>query len=276
MKKEMWKYGVIIMVIIAFVFFIIHLFTDAILKEEKIHASIEPMENEIVSTLTENQNLDEMRISNSINRNDYDCYLINLEKNVDRLTTFTTYYNNSDLSSKTFIKMKAIYGKDIDYSSFISPRVEMNMTPGMVGCFLSHLEVYKNILNGDKQFALVFEDDARMIRNIQKSVIETILQIIPSDWDIVLLGYDVSNPVHHKIVQFNGYIKPYGFYGTHAYLINKTGAEKLLKLVKMPFTNQIDHEMGELCELGLMNVYGIQRPVVWQEARFTDVQTNPE
>jgi glycosyl transferase family 25 len=211
-----------------------------------------------------------------INRNDYDCYLINLEKNTDRLKTFTTYYSNSDLNSETFNKVKAIYGKYIDYSSFISPKVELNMTPGMVGCFLSHLEVYKKIINGDKPYALIFEDDARMIRNIQKSVIEIIPQFFPSDWDIILLGYDISNPVHHEIVKYPNYIKLHGFYGTHAYLITKSGAEKLLELVKIPFTNQIDHVMGELCELGLLNVYGIPSPVVWQEARFTDVQTNPE
>lgn len=215
-------------------------------------------------------------IANIIKREDYDCYLINLEKNNDRLATFTQYYNNSDLKDPEFIKVKAIYGKDIDYASFISPNVELNMTAGMVGCFLSHLDVYNKIINGDKRYAFVFEDDARMIRNIHKSAIEKLPEYIPEDWDIILLGYDISNPVHHEIVQYPNYIKLHGFYGTHAYLITKAGATKMMNLVKMPFTNQIDYVMGELCKLGLLNIYGVSNPVAWQEARFTDVQTSPE
>ena len=220
--------------------------------------------------------LDYIQDGDIIKPEDYDRYLINLEKNTDRLASFAQYYNNSDLKISPFTKVKAIYGKDIDYTSFISPNVELNMTPGMVGCFLSHLNVYKTIIDGDKEMALVFEDDARIIKNIHANTIEKLPQIIPEDWDIILLGYDISNPVHHKIIRSRDCIKLHGFYGTHAYLISKEGAKKMINLVKMPFTNQIDHAMGELCELGLLNVYGVSSPVAWQEARFTDVQTNPE
>jgi glycosyl transferase family 25 len=150
------------------------------------------------------------------------------------------------------------------------------MTPGMVGCFLSHLDIYKKIVDGNKKYALIFEDDAIMIRNIQRSAIQVFPQIMPADWDIILLGYDASNPIHHKTIQYNTYKKMHRFYGTHGYLITKAGARKMLNATQIPFKNQIDHEMGELCERGLLNVYGITNPVVWQEARFTDVQTNPE
>jgi GR25 family glycosyltransferase involved in LPS biosynthesis len=239
---------------------------------------LEPMQNELQNVIMENSISIEKPspMTTKISRNDYDCYLINLEKNEDRLVTFTTYYNNSDLKDIPFIKIKAIYGKDINYASFISPDAELNMTPGMVGCFLSHLEIYKKMANSDKNYALIFEDDARMIRNIQSSSIDIIPTIIPSDWDIVLLGYDISNPVHHKTIDFNNYKKMHGFFGTHAYLITKEGAAKFLKLVKKPFTNQIDYIMGDMCKNEVLNVYGLNSPVAWQQARFTDVQTMPE
>ena len=235
---------------------------------------IEPMYNN-----TNNINTNNIQLPNTTNlltRDDYDCYLINLEKNAERLSVFSSYYKESDLNKIPYIKIKAIYGRDIDYASFISPNAELNMTPGMVGCFLSHLHIYNEIKKSIKDYALIFEDDARMIRDIQISTINNIKNTIPNDWDIILLGYDVSHPLNHEIVQYDNYIKVYGFYGTHAYLITKRGAEKMLNLAKIPFTNQIDHVMGDLCRLGLLNVYGISSPVVWQEARFTDVQTNPE
>jgi len=233
---------------------------------------IEPMYNNNINI----NNIQPPNTTNTLSCDDYDCYLINLEKNAERLSVFSSYYKESDLNKNNFIKIKAIYGRDIDYASFISPDVELNMTPGMVGCFLSHLHVYNEIKKSTKDYALIFEDDARMIRDIQASTINNIKNIIPNDWDIILLGYDVSHPLNHDIIRYDNYIKVYGFYGTHAYLITKAGAAKMLNLVKIPFTNQIDYVMGELCKLGLLNVYGVPAPVAWQEARFTDVQTNPE
>ena len=122
-----------------------------------------------------------------------------------------------------------------------------------------------------KDYALIFEDDAYILRDLNLSMISSIFGSVPDDWDIILLGYDISNPVH-KYEKLDGYLKIYNFWGTHAYLIKKTAAKKLLDLTRIPFTNQIDHVMGDLCRKGLLNVYGILNPLVFQDARYTDVQ----
>lgn len=207
----------------------------------------------------------------NVKRSDFDCYLINLDKNKDRLKKFTSSYKGSGLKEEEFIHFKAIYGKDIKYKEYISDKVEINMTPGMVGCFLSHLAIYKMMTKSLKDYALIFEDDASLSRDLNVSMISSIFNSTPDDWDIILLGYDTSNPVH-KYEKLDGYFKMYNFWGTHAYLIKKTAAAKLLDLTRIPFTNQIDHVMGDLCSKGLLNVYGIQNPLVFQDARYTDVQ----
>jgi hypothetical protein len=102
-------------------------------------------------------------------------------------------------------------------------------------------------------------------------MISSIFDSTPEDWDIILLGYDISNPVH-KYEKLDGYLKMYNFWGTHSYFIKKTAAAKLLNLVKIPFTNQIDHVMGDFCKKGFLNVYGIENRLVFQDARYTDVQ----
>ena len=210
-------------------------------------------------------------MASKIKRSDFDCYVINLDKNKDRLKKFTSTYDDSGLTEDRFKRVEAIYGKEINYQEYISDDVEISMTPGMVGCFLSHLNVYNMILNSNKEYALIFEDDAYILRDLNLSMISSIFDSTPEDWDIILLGYDISNPVH-KYEKLDGYLKMYNFWGTHSYFIKKTAAAKLLNLVKIPFTNQIDHVMGDFCKKGFLNVYGIENRLVFQDARYTDVQ----
>lgn len=207
----------------------------------------------------------------NVKRSDFDCYVINLEKNEDRLKKFTSTYEGSGLTENPFLRMKAIYGKDINYQEYISDEVEINMTPGMVGCFLSHMYIYDMMMKSMKEYALIFEDDAYIMRDLNLGMISYIFGSIPDDWDIILIGYDISNSVH-KYEKMDGYLKMYNFWGTHAYFIKKMAAKKLLDLTKIPFTNQIDYVMGDLCKKGLLNVYGIPNPLVFQYAQYTDVQ----
>jgi len=206
-----------------------------------------------------------------VKRSDFDCYVINLDKNKDRLQKFTSAYGDTGLREWPFKRFAAIYGKEINYKDYISDKVEINMTTGMVGCFISHLHVYNMILNGDKEYALIFEDDANITKDLNLNAISSIFDSMPEDWDIILIGYDISNPVH-KYEKFDGYLRMYNFWGTHAYFIKKAAAAKLLNLVKTPFTNQIDHVMGNLCKKGMLNVYGIPNCLVFQDSRYTDVQ----
>ena len=210
-------------------------------------------------------------MSLNVKRSDFDCYVINLDKNRDRLKKFTFTYDGSGLKEEKFIRFSAIYGKDINYKELISDNVEINMTPGMVGCFMSHMYVYDMMTKSMKDYALIFEDDAYILRDLNMSMISSIFNSTPDDWDIILLGYDISNPVH-KYEKLDGYLKMYNFWGTHAYFIKKSAAKKMLDLTKIPFTNQIDHVMGDLCREGLLNVYGIPNRLVFQDARYTDVQ----
>ena len=210
-------------------------------------------------------------IMTGLRRSDFDCYVINLDKNENRLQKFTSNYVSSGLKNEPFVRIKAIYGKEINYKDYISDKVEIKMTPGMVGCFLSHLQLYDTILKCNKEYALVFEDDANITKDLNLSMISSMFDSIPEDWDIILIGYDISNPIH-KYEKFDGYLRMYNFWGTHAYFIKKTAAAKLLNLVKTPFTNQIDHVMGDLCKKGMLNVYGIPNCLVFQDSRYTDVQ----
>jgi GR25 family glycosyltransferase involved in LPS biosynthesis len=90
----------------------------------------------------------------------YKSFLINLDRRNDRLERIKTFSNllPSDLKrvsacdGKDLIKTKRLrsFCKNCDYA----------MRPGVIGCALSHLKLYKNLLEDEKiDGYLIFEDD---------------------------------------------------------------------------------------------------------------------
>lgn len=207
----------------------------------------------------------------SINRQNMDCYVINLEKNKDRMRNFQSSYNASDLATEQVIRINGIYGKEIPYENYISETPEDTLGAGMVGCFLSHLETFSQIEKGDKPYALIFEDDAKMDPKIYENTIQNVQNNVPDDWDVILLGYLNYDPTH-KYVDYGNYLHALHFWGLHGYLVNQNGAKKLGELMQPPFSNQIDHVMSRLSREGKLKIYAVKTPVVEQNAKYTDVQ----
>jgi len=72
-------------------------------------------------------------------------------------------------------RSSAIYGKDIDHSSFIdankSFKVEGRMlSPGDIGTALSHRTVYDLIISGGYPYALILEDDVKLPEKFREIV----------------------------------------------------------------------------------------------------------
>ena len=101
-------------------------------------------------------------IKENFNGDDFNVYLIHMAKNKDRLTNFNNYHNNSDLSFKKINIFPAIVGRDLNLINFVSSKGyeqilmtertnkrhhHYDLTRGAVGCYLSHLSIYKKKMN---------------------------------------------------------------------------------------------------------------------------------
>jgi len=94
------------------------------------------------------------------------------------------------------------------------------------------------------------------------------LKVVPPDWDILLLGVMCL-----KCDIEENYIKINRFWGTHGYIVNKAGANKLLEFLDKPLSKQIDADTSLLIKRGLINVYGINPIIVAQDPVFgSDIQ----
>jgi len=143
----------------------------------------------------------------------------------------------------------AIHGKDINVQWYkhnlkdfkFNQRIK-KINPGMVGCLISHLSLWKKCIEL-QQPILIFEHDAIVIREIPHSIIAKFEDVCNLDWlsrrttdydrqvqinrgDNVHL-YMKKRPPYSGLELYNkSHIK-----GAHAYIIKPQGAQKLVDFV---------------------------------------------
>lgn len=106
-------------------------------------------------------------------------------------------------------------------------------TRGQLGCTLSHLNLYKKIVD-EKLYdkICILEDDAIFTDNINN--LETYMNQLPQDWGMFYLGFDGPNP-HPNYSQNLIEISQSNFHTlhcTHALAIRPWFCEKMLELNK--------------------------------------------
>lgn len=89
-------------------------------------------------------------------------YLVSLEQDYKRRALLKDRFPKN---YQSFIHIQATYGKELkasDYFKYCSQHYEQNkrlMTPGEVGCTLSHMNALEAFLNTSDEYALMLEDD---------------------------------------------------------------------------------------------------------------------
>lgn len=221
-------------------------------------------------------------LEQQMNKNVFDkIYLMNLKRRPDRLTNFMNKYKMSDMKNETLIKFDAIDGSKLDVDSV--PLTELakaelkqldtvgyrtkhyQLTKGAIGCYLSHVKIWENILKHKEENILIFEDDADIPPNLKKDINEQ-MKYIPNDWDIVLFGFDCT-----KCMKYENYTEVQRFMLTHCYMINKSAIVKIMNSNTLfPITQQIDAYMSELSSI--INIYTVKDKLVKQFMSRTDIQ----
>jgi glycosyl transferase family 25 len=180
-------------------------------------------------------------------------YIINSDKALERKDFMIQQLESVQGIGVEFVS--AIIGKDLDsftqklFANKIKcshPEITWEITSGEVGCYLSHLEVYKRISNDESQnnWFVILEDDAIISDDFISIVSNPSLmnKINKSRYDLVVIGFDTgktlsyngpSNRYLHSIKKISrsvniGYPK-YNHYGSFAYMLNRDAARKLLK-----------------------------------------------
>lgn len=223
--------------------------------------------------------MDQIKITSNI-----PVYYINLENNKDRniyMQTMLNTYNFTNITRisaidtrkiETIIEYKNMVVPDIFHDLEIANRdgcvkEHKSLRNGAIGCYLSHLKIYEDIVKQNVPFALVLEDDCKILLPVEKfwSIISNI--IFPSDCDIFLLDsklYDYEN--------YNSNLyKVYYFFRTHSYIITLNGSKKMIDKL-LPIDMQLDSKISLLNYTKAIVTYQSKMLLTMQSGFKSDIQ----
>jgi glycosyl transferase, family 25 len=180
-------------------------------------------------------------------------------KQLDRLNIPYEFLDATDGQELSDHEIRTKYGVDT-----FPPWHSLNarhLTKGEIGCLLSHLRIYKRMVDEGIDCACIFEDDNDFGQDMDSLLTGGILRKF--DWELLLLGH--SGVYHYrdtrrgakcaseqKYVSSHYHItKPLEApFGTFAYMIRKSAAQKLLRHA-YPLRMPMDYLTGHAAAIGV-------------------------
>ncbi|MBG3012017.1 glycosyltransferase family 25 protein [Proteus cibarius] len=173
-------------------------------------------------------------------------FIISLkDNNEDRRTHISNQFNSKNIP---FLFFDAINKSNLDISEHLNIRFNNpNLTAGEKGCFLSHIFLWKKIIDENIDVAGIFEDDIylgknseELLRNyswVNKNI--DIIKIEKSNDKIKTSIRPIKKVNDIQIVRLKS-----RHLGTAGYIITNKGAHFLFdKISQKPINNPIDHEI---------------------------------
>ena len=187
----------------------------------------------------------------------YPTYFINLEETEEgkeRLPIIKEIFPEAK-------RFPATYGKNFDFKPYYDSVLTkswdhgqwktgesniIEMSDGEKGVLMSHYNLWTKIAK-EKEPHIILEDDAIGINANTQSVFKEILETLPKDYDIYLLGFIDLEPIN--ITNLHSKVK--SFVLLHSYIITPNGAKKLLE--QLPINMPIDTWLSSISDK--INIY---------------------
>lgn len=125
-----------------------------------------------------------------------------------------------------------------------APRSHYTLTRPAIGCFLSHLAIWRWVINNKLPRVLVFEDDATPTAHFDPVRFRAVLASIPQDVGMVLLGRIIMNGMADR-PDGTDLARMYYFNGTFAYLITPAACRTLIPHL-LPLNGHLDHQISKV------------------------------
>ncbi len=209
-------------------------------------------------------------------------WVINLRRSVDRRASIRAELDRLGLEYEL---VDAVDGRELgpeelaaSYSASAAlALIGRELTPGEIGCSLSHLWLYQRQVEEGHEDVVILEDDI-----VVSPAFPDILRrrdALPTDWELVLF-HRVNTPAvsywgrrrfdqRHRCVKFASLVD-----GTVSYLLRLSGARKLLAH-GYPVRVPSDCLTGGKFKTGVC-LYGLEPPCVRHSAFGPDHSTMPE
>jgi GR25 family glycosyltransferase involved in LPS biosynthesis len=187
----------------------------------------------------------------------FSSYIINLDETEEgkkRLPIIQGIFPKSK-------RFPATYGKNFDFKPYYDSVLTktwdhgkwktgksnmIEMSDGEKGIIMSHYNLWTKIAK-EKEPHIILEDDASGVNSNTQIVLNEILETLPEDYDIYLLGFIDLEPknitnLHAKVTEF---------VLLHSYIITPKGAQKLLD--QLPINMPVDTWLSSISDK--INIY---------------------
>jgi len=193
-------------------------------------------------------------------------YIINLEKDKDRFYNSIRQLRNYQLNNFEFIN--AINGNNLtndEFKSYTSDIGYYITSPSMVGCGMSHIKIWEEIIQNNIEFSLILEDDFIFKENFLNDFNE-LIKNVPDNFDLLFLNENILINKYLKIQDINNYLyKPLFLFHTISYIITLEGAKKLLKKInKVSYHIDFHICINHLLNNDKLNIIASKKPLIYQ------------
>lgn len=217
-------------------------------------------------------------------------YVVNLDRRPDRWKEFD---DKAKVAAKflRYSRFSAVDGNKLEPTvqlQQIFDGNDYNMRSGMVGCAMSHIQLYIELVNSELDLFCILEDDIEFTDNFQDKFCKLLGELSKVEWDLAYMGhhaYIVTDTITDKNKQPSIYKSnaqdslKFSMGGTGGYLITKNGAKKFLEFINSRgMTNGIDTVQQKSADI--LNVYYCTPHLIFSECfrgnnrPDTDIQFN--
>lgn len=205
-------------------------------------------------------------------------FVINLDSRPDKMRAFEAMWANATANTGELVRISGIDGRTVDVSEVCTPRARRHiergyrthhsqLTPGAVGCYLSHLKAWRECAESKAQYCVVFEDDAIIGPDFHRGLAEFVKGGGGSrddERDMVLLGSEIHEKDGSRVIKF---------YELHAYLVTPDSAARLSKACgSRRISRQLDTVLSDLAREAVVRVVEFPGKIAWQTHETTEVQ----
>ncbi|EMI5492228.1 glycosyltransferase family 25 protein [Providencia stuartii] len=164
-------------------------------------------------------------------------FIINLPECTERRMVMQSQLEKTHLSYEIINAVRGTGLSNKEIQSLVYDYPNCKLTKGEIGCALSHLSVYKIMIEKNISHALVLEDDTIIPVDIADTL-NKIKKIDNQKKANVYLLSRVHSYIENKKLKSNIY-SAYNALGTHAYVINRKAAENMI-LAQTPIFYEAD------------------------------------
>lgn len=187
----------------------------------------------------------------------YTTYVINLDETEEgkkRLPIIQGIFPDSK-------RFPATYGKKFDFTPYYDSVLTktwdhgkwkssesniVEMSDGEKGVIMSHYNLWSKIAK-EKKPHIILEDDAIGVNANTEIILKEILETLPKDYDIYLLGFIDLEPTN--VTSLHAKVK--AFVLLHSYIITPKGAKKILE--QLPINMPVDSWLSSISDK--INIY---------------------